>query len=474
MKHLPIFLDIGGKSAVVVGGGLVAERKVAVLAAAGARITVVAPIVVHGLAAKAADGIIAHVAQHFSPELIAGARFVIAATDDPQINALVAESATTSGILVNVVDDPEHSTCILPAIIDRDPVIIAVGTGGAAPVLARAIRSRIEALLDDSIGRLARFLDEFRTRIRAHVRDVGNRRAFYEQVLAGPIPRLIANHREEDAREAMDASLAVHAARRDGRVILVGAGPGDPGLLTLNAVRALQSADVVLYDRLVTPEILAYARRDAVTISVGKCAGGSSTPQDAINELMVTHAAKGAIVVRLKGGDPFLFGRGAEELEYVRAAGISFEVVPGITSATACAAYAGIPLTHRDHAASVRLSTAHRSAAAPLAAPVHDSDTHVYYMGVARIAELQAELIDAGVAPTMPIAFIENGTRANQRVLTGTLAEASDVATTHAIRSPALLIVGPTAALAARLHWFGSSPAGLAPLTSVAEPRQVA
>lgn len=464
MRHFPLFVDLRRRPVLVVGGGVVAERKVALLLAAEPRITVVAPELCEGLAARVAAGEIRYLRRSYEPGLLSGQRLVIAATDDRTTNWRVASDADAIGILVNVVDDLEPSTCIVPAIVDRSPLVIAISTAGTAPVLARAVRARIELAIDESYGRLASLLERARNRIKAAFPDVRARRAFYERILQGALPDLVRAHRESDAEAAIESAVAAEQPRA-GRVILVGAGPGDAGLLTMNAVRALQAADVVLYDRLVSPEILDYARREAVRIEVGKSGGRASTPQDAINALLADHAESGATVVRLKGGDPFVFGRGGEELEYLRIRGIAFEVVPGVTAASACAAYAGIPLTHRDHAASVRLMTAHRRgpvAVDPAACAARDDETLVYYMGVGMLAELQSDLLRAGHNPQTPLAFIENGTRSNQRVILGTLGEAGALAQAHRLCAPSLIVVGRVAALATYLHWFGSAPVGKA------------
>ena len=460
MRYFPLFLDLRDRPVTVVGGGIVAERKIALLLPTGPRITVVAPTLCTALATRVDTGQVHHVRENYAAPHLTGQRLVIAATDERAINLQVAADAEALGILVNVVDDIEPSTCIVPAIVDRSPLVIAISSEGCAPVLARNVRTRIELLIDESVGRLARFLQSARTSIKARVPDVRARRGFYERLLAGRLPEMIRVHREQDAEQFLAQSLAT-ITPTCGRVILVGAGPGDPGLLTLNAVRALQSADVVLYDRLVAPEILSYARREALCIEVGKSASGKSTSQESINALMVEHAVPGATVVRLKGGDPFVFGRGGEEIEYLRERGVAFEVVPGVTAATACAAYAGIPLTHREHAASARLATGHRRGSlgpAASADTVRADETLVVYMGVGMLGDLQESLLAAGRPSNTPIAFIENGTRADQRVILGTLAAAQEIAATHRLRAPSLIIVGEVAALAESLHWFGEAP----------------
>jgi uroporphyrin-III C-methyltransferase/precorrin-2 dehydrogenase/sirohydrochlorin ferrochelatase len=389
------------------------------------------------------------------------ASLVVAATDDRPLNARVAAEGRAASLFVNVVDDLELSSFIVPAIVDRSPLVIAISSGGVAPVLARAIRERIEVLLDGSVGSLARLLEAWRSRIKAALPDVARRRAFYERLVRGEVAREVRNGRMDDAERGLRRMLAERPDVQHGSVVLVGAGPGDPGLLTLNALRALQDADVVLHDRLVSREILDLARRDATRIAVGKEAGGHSVAQSRINELMLDHARAGRRVVRLKGGDPFVFGRGGEELEYLAAHGVPFEVVPGITAAVACGAYAGIPLTHRDHAQSVRLVTAHCGESIDTLdwpSLARERQTLAFYMGVASMGRIASKLAEHGRGCSTPIAVVENGSRPGQRVLLARLDELEDLATRARVSSPALLFVGEVAALAGTLHWFGSAP----------------
>jgi len=364
-----------------------------------------------------------------------------------------------------VVDDSALCSFHVPAVIDRAPLTIAISSGGDAPMLARLLRERLETLLDHSLGALASLAAKLRKRIRLRYPDLAGRRSFYEDLFTGPVARLLRQGQPDRALEAAEHLLASTPARTAGSVVLVGAGPGDPGLLTLRALRALNEADVILHDRLVSAEVLDLARRDADRIEVAKQAGNHHTTQDGIHALLLEHARAGKRVVRLKGGDPFVFGRGGEELEFLRDHGIPYEVVPGITAAVACAAYAGIPLTHRDHAQSVRFVTAHcRSSMDTLDWPAlaQERQTLAVYMGVGELPTLQANLIAHGRAASTPFALIENGSRADQRVVTGTLAQLAEWATTHAVRSPALLILGEVAALAESLAWFGQAPLGAA------------
>lgn len=473
----PLFIDLRGRRVVVVGGGAVARRKVAALREAGACVRLVAPRLVPELQADADAGRLDHVPSAFMPGHLDDAWLVVAATDDGRVNAAVATAATERRIWVNVVDDAAQSSVQVPARVERGPLQVAISSGGGAPMLARHLREKLEAELDESWAALARLLARYRRLIRARFADTGSRRDFFERVIHSEVPALLRAGRDGAAREALRAMLREPGARRRGRVILVGAGPGDAGLLTLRALRVLSQADVVLHDRLVSPDVLARVRRDAELVDVGKQAGtpGSAdahaATQARIHRLMLEHARAGRTVVRLKGGDPFVFGRGGEELEVLAAHGIPFEVVPGITAALACAAYAGIPLTHRDHAQSLLLATAHaRDEAdtldwASLAAP---GRTTVFYMGVAAAARIATRLVAHGMSASTPVAVVENGARPGQRVVLGSLATLADDIRRHAVRSPALLVVGEVAALAARLGWFAQAPLGVRALEQAA------
>jgi uroporphyrin-III C-methyltransferase/precorrin-2 dehydrogenase/sirohydrochlorin ferrochelatase len=495
MRYFPLFADLHGRRVLVVGGGEVAERKVRLLLDAGAQVVIVSPEITPWLADKtsgacagtlsrdsmgegrrspgegSSPGSVSHIAGAFEPSHLDGAILAIAATNDPSVNARVAEAGRERNVLVNVVDVAELSSFIVPAIVDRSPLVIAISTGGVAPVLARLVRERIETTIDESFGALAGLLQRWRSRIKSALPDVGARRRFYERVVRGSVAQSVRSQQAEAAEAELHSLLiGAHASQR-GSVTLVGAGPGDPGLLTLNALRALQQADVILHDRLVSDDVLSLARRDADRISVGKMAGGHSVGQGRIHELMLEHARAGRNVVRLKGGDPFIFGRGGEELEFLAAHGIPYQVVPGITAALACGAYAGIPLTHRDHAQSVRLVTAHTGDALdgldwPTLA--QERQTLALYMGVAGLERIREQLISHGRGAGTPVAVVENGSREDQRVTLTTLGELDAVATDGGIRSPALVIVGEVAALSAKLYWFGAAPRALGRLSQAA------
>ena len=466
MDYFPIFLRLTGEPVLVVGGGEVAARKIDLLLRSGAKVTVVAPELTASLAQKVQAGQIEHLAAEFHPDLLDGKRLAIAATDKHSINAWVAHQAERRNVPVNVVDDRELSRFIVPAIVDRSPVVVAVGSSGDAPVLTRRLREKLESFLPQRLGALAKLAGSLRAAVKARVERPGARRRFWENFFDGEIASdVLAGRVDADSQEARDRAeqslqrVSGHAVEQ-GEVALVGAGPGDPGLLTLRALRALQNADVVLYDRLVSEEVLDLARRDAQRMYVGKAAGNAHVSQEQINGLLVRLAREGKRVCRLKGGDPFIFGRGGEELEALAAEGIRFEVVPGITAAAGCAAYAGIPLTHRDYAQALTFVTGHCKGEtdkldwALLARPGH---TSVFYMGLGHLENIVARLREHGVPAERAAAVVEEGTRAEQRVVTGTLADLSDKVRAAGVQSPALLIVGEVARLHDTLQWFNAA-----------------
>src|ERR1039457_4170333 len=427
VNYFPVFFDLNGQNVLVVGGGEVALRKVSLLQRAGAVITLVAPNIVPELMARGTRGQLKLLAREFLPSDLDGARLVIVAPSRRAVNLWIAKLGDARAIPVNVVDDREASRFIVPAIVDRDPVLVAISTGGTSPVLARRFRESPEAGIPTGFGELAAWLRDLRAASRRRLRGTDERRRFFEAVIDGDAARrFIAGDRRGAQRIAQQLlASASGAARAAGEVTLVGAGPGDPDLLTLKALRALQDADVILYDRLVSAEVLDFARRDATRVCVGKSSGGATTDQSAINDLLIEHARHGRRVVRLKGGDPFVFGRGGEELEALARAGINFSVVPGITAATGCAAYAGIPLTHREYAHGVSFVTGHAGdgdVEPDWRALAMAGTTAVFYMGVARLDRIVTRLLEHGAAASRPAAIIAQGTTANQRVLTATLA----------------------------------------------------
>ena len=461
MALYPLFADLTGLPVLVVGGGTVAERKAMALLDAGAQVRVGAPQLNTALAEWAAAGRITHLPGPFDPAWLEGVWLVIAATDDRVVNAEVAACAGARRIFANVVDDPQLSRFQVPAVIDRAPLTIAISTAGAAPVLARRLREKLEAELDHALGPLIALAQRHRPAIARSLPDLAARRRFYDWLHDGPVMALMRNAQPAQAEQTLLEALRQPEPTRApvGSVVLVGAGPGAPGMLTLRALRALNEADVILYDQLVSPEILALARRDADRVDVGRRGGGKHTPQEHVHQLLLEHAQAGRRVVRLKGGDPFVFGRGGEEMEFLRQHGIGCEVVPGITAAIACAAYAGIALTHREHAQSVRLLTAHGKGSLDTTdwpALAQDRQTLAIYMAVAQLDTLTANLLTHGRAPDTPFALIENGTRPQQRVLRGTLQHLPALARRHAISAPALLVLGAVAAMADDNAWFGT------------------
>ncbi|MER0508536.1 siroheme synthase CysG [Aeromonas veronii] len=454
MDYLPMFAKLEGRPVLLVGGGEVALRKARLLLAAGARLTLVSPELEPEFAEF--TGRFTHLAERFTPAHLAGQILVVAATDNLEVNALVYQSANQLGLFVNVVDDPKCSSFIFPSIIDRSPLMVAVSSGGKAPVLVRLLRERLESLLPRHLGGLTELSGRVRDKAKRVLSSISDRRRFWERAFASnTLASLIEKEDWQGAEQWLSDGLD-QAKSEVGEVVLVGAGPGDPGLLTLKALQQIQQAEVVLYDQLVSPEILDLVRRDATLVSVGKKAGAHSVPQEETNRLLVEYAKAGNRVVRLKGGDPFMFGRGGEELEVLADEGIPFSVVPGITAAAGATAYAGIPLTHRDYAQSAVFITGHcqKEGKEPdwqqLAAT---SQTLVIYMGLMRSEHIQQQLVDHGRSQATPIAIIERGTTSRQRVLTGTLADLAELAK-QAV-SPSLIVIGEVVALRERLAWFG-------------------
>ncbi|WP_103035590.1 siroheme synthase CysG [Castellaniella caeni] len=468
MDLFPLFTQLKGRTVLVVGAGPVADRKIGLLLSAGAHVIVGAHAAHPQVQARAQAGTIELRLAPFDPAWLDTAWFVVAATSNTALNRQVAQAAEARRIFCNVVDDAALSSAQVPAIVDRAPLTIAISSGGSAPVIARRLRERIESLFEPALGALAALAQRQRLAIRQARPQLRARRDFYDWLLDGPVLGALRRQRPAEAEALLTQALGQDTQAPVGKVVLVGAGPGDPGLLTLRGLRALNEADVILTDRLVSAEVLALARRDAEVIDVGKRVGGPhESTQARIHALMASHARQGRCVVRLKGGDPMIFGRGGEELQYLRRHGIAYEVVPGITAALACGAYAGIPLTQRGHAQSLTLATAHRrhdtvapttARSTPATTPAPDTGrTHVFYMGVERLPTLRQQLLADGLAPQTPCAIVENGSRPEQRVLHATLDTIETQAQAHAIQSPALVIVGDVTALGAELGWFGTT-----------------
>ncbi|MGE0383815.1 MAG: siroheme synthase CysG [Gammaproteobacteria bacterium] len=459
MSHLPVFLHVESAPCLIAGGGEVAARKVNRLLRSGARVTVVAPVLASGeLADLARTGRIAHLARAFADADLDGCRLAIAATDDRAANHALADAARARGIPVNVVDDPAACTFIMPSIVDRAPVQIAISTGGASPVLARLLRARLETMIPSAYGGLATLAADLRERMRRRVPDARARRRFWETVLQGPVAELLFAGREAAARRALDEAIESAAGLpAHGEVYLIGAGPGDPDLLTFRALRLMQQADVVVYDRLVNPALVDLVRRDAERIYVGKRREHHTVRQEDINRLLADLARAGKRVVRLKGGDPFIFGRGGEEIETLAGEGVAFQIVPGITAASGCASYAGIPLTHRDYAQSVVFVTGHvKDGRLDLNWPalVQPRQTLAVYMGVGALELIGRDLCTHGLDPATPAALVEHGTTERQRVLIGTIGDIAAIARAAGAGPPGLLIVGEVVRLHEKLAWF--------------------
>jgi len=458
MDFLPIFLDLRDQRCLVVGGGEVAERKTSLLLRAGARVTVVSPALCQGLQRRLDTDEIAHHGRSYVDGDLVGCRVAFAATDDRAVNAEVSRAARALNIPVNVADDPALCSFIMPSILDRSPVVAAVSTGGASPVLARLIRMRLEQLIPSSYGRLGAFVETFREQVKARFSAGRERKAFWEKVLQGPIAERVLAGQESAARKMMTAAItADDTTLSAGEVYLVGGGPGDPDLLSSKALRLMQQADVVVYDRLVSVPVLDLTRRDAERLYVGKERDRHALPQEEINALLARLAKEGKRVLRLKGGDPFIFGRGGEEIETLMAEGVPFQVVPGITAAAGCASYAGIPLTHRDYSQACLFVTGHlKDGTTDLnwTALAQPNQTVVIYMGLNGLPVICRELIAHGMPATTPIALIEKGTTPDQSVIIGTLEEMPGRVAEASVRAPTLIIVGEVVRLHEKLAWF--------------------
>ncbi len=453
MEFLPIFINIRQQPCVVVGGGEVAARKVTSLLKAQAHVTVIAPELSSAL--RHAD--IRHIQATFEPSHLDGATLVIAATNNPEVNRAVSAAAQARHIPVNVVDTPELCSFVMPAIVDRSPIVVAVSSGGAAPVLARLLRARLETFIPVGYGRLAALAGKFRDAIKQRLPEGLPRHAFWENVFEGAIGEDMLAGREALAQQRLQHAIDTAQPATAGEVYLVGAGPGDPDLLTFRALRLMQKADVVLYDNLVSDGVMELVRRDAERIYVGKKRADHTMPQEGINDLLVRLAKEGKRVLRLKGGDPFIFGRGGEEIEQLAAHGIPFQIVPGISSANGIASYAGIPLTHRDYAQSVIFTTGHlrdNSIDLDWTALARPQQTVVIYMGLTGLKEICSQLIAHGLPAGWPAAVVQQGTTHHQRVMTATLADLAEKVEAAGFKAPTLTIVGEVVKLREKLSWF--------------------
>ena len=459
MDYLPIFINIRQRKCLVIGGGAVAARKISLLRKAGAVVHVISPELCGELQVLADKGHIQHLQREFAEADLDGCALVIAATDDRAVNENISALANARLLPVNVVDNPDLCSFIMPSIIDRSPVQIAVSTGGASPVLARMIRTRLEGLIPASYGRLGALVEGFRDKVKAAFPNVEMRRTFWENILGGSVAELVFSGHDDEAREKLDELLQQESAnpQQSGEVYLVGAGPGDPDLLTFRALRLMQQADVVVYDRLVSPAIMEKVRRDAEIVYVGKERDKHTMQQENINQLLVRLAREGKRVLRLKGGDPFIFGRGGEEIELLAANKVPFQIVPGITAANGCSSYAGIPLTHRDYAQSCVFVTGHlKDGSVDLnwEALAHPRQTVVFYMGLHGAPTLCREMVAHGLPETTPVALVEQGTTPQQRVYTATLGTLEAVIASEDIKPPTLIIVGEVVSLHDKLKWL--------------------
>jgi len=443
---------------VVIGGGEVATRKVTMLLKADAAVTLISPEICQELQALADAKKIKCVLESFERKQLEGACLVIAATDDMAVNEAVSIAAKTQNIPVNVVDAPDLCTFTMGSIVDRSPVVIAVSSEGNAPVLARYIRTKIETMLPAGYGRIAAIAGEFRDQVKAKFATIQSRRRFWEDVLQGPMVERVLAGQELAARELLSNILnETDVTASKGEVYLVGGGPGDPDLLTFRALRLMQQCDVCVYDKLVSPEVMELVRRDAELIYVGKARDQHTMPQEEINELLAKLALEGKRVLRLKGGDPFIFGRGGEEIETLMQHGVPFQVVPGITAANGVSSYAGIPLTHRDYAQACLFITGHlKDGTLDLdwVAMSRPNQTVVIYMGLVGLAEICEQLIKHGVSPSMPVAVVQQGTTQRQKVLTATLADLAEQVSIAEMKPPCLTIVGEVVRLREKLNWF--------------------
>ncbi|MDB3869333.1 siroheme synthase CysG [Candidatus Thioglobus sp.] len=460
MNYLPIFIDIKQKPCLVVGGGDIAYRKMSLLLKANAQVTCVDQSACANVQALADQDKITLIKRNFEASDISSQALIISATNNTQVNAQVSQLAHSANIPVNVVDSPDLCSYIMPSIVDRSPIIIAISSAGKTPVLARLIRAKLESTIPHAYGKLAELAGSFRDQVKAKFTNIEDRRFFWERSFSGIIAEKVFSGRIDDAKVAMQQQLDNSSDSEVGEVYLVGGGPGDPDLLTFKALRLMQQADVILYDRLVSKDVMELVRRDAELIYVGKERDNHSVPQEGINQLLVDLAKKGRRVCRLKGGDPFIFGRGGEEIETLAENGIPFQVVPGITAASGCSTYSGIPLTHRDYSQSCRFVTGHLkdgSMNLPWDELAVEQQTIVFYMALKGAKHLSDKLIEHGMRSNMPVALVEKGTTPDHRVWTTTLGELPTIVATQPIKAPTLIIVGEVVKLREKLNWFDPS-----------------
>ncbi len=460
MDYLPLFLSLKHRLCLVIGGGEIALRKIRLLHSAGACVRVVAPHIVSNITNLLKQEQHELIYRSYQESDLEGVSLVIAATDDDQLNKQAANDALAKNIFANVVDNAGAGSALMPAIVDRSPVMVAFSTGGKAPVLSRLLREKLEGVLPHGYGRLAEMASEFRERVKKRFPRINERRYYWEKIFSGPAAEYAFSGNFNAAEKLMERTLEESETTVTGEVYLVGGGPGDPDLLTFKALRLMQQADVVVYDRLISKDVLELCRRDAEYIYVGKKKNEHTCSQEEINRLLISQAQLGRRVLRLKGGDPFIFGRGGEEIENLSKEGISFQVVPGITAASGCASYAGIPLTHRDYAQSVRFVTGHLKKGGfnlNWREMLDPDQTLVFYMGLAGLAGICDGLISHGRCRDTPVALIQQGTMQQQSVVIGTLSTVAEKVKQVTIKSPTLIIIGRVVNLHDQLKWFQGS-----------------
>jgi uroporphyrin-III C-methyltransferase/precorrin-2 dehydrogenase/sirohydrochlorin ferrochelatase len=457
MNYLPIFIDIKQQPCLVIGGGDIALRKINLLLKANAAITCVSKECCDGIEKLVKDNKITRIEKAFEATDINTQVLIVSATDDSNLNAQVSALAKTANILVNVVDSPDLCSFVMPSIVDRSPIVIAISSAGKAPVLARLIRAKLESTIPHAYGKLADLAGNFRDQVKAKFNNIEDRRYFWEKTFSGIVAEKVFSGKVDEAKADLQAQLDGSTDSGVGEVYLVGGGPGDPDLLTFKALRLMQQADVILYDRLVSDGVMELVRRDAELIYVGKERDNHAVPQGDINQLLVDLAKQGRRVCRLKGGDPFIFGRGGEEIETLAENNIPFQVVPGITAASGCSTYSGIPLTHRDYSQSCRFVTGHLkdgSMNLPWDELAVEQQTIVFYMALVGSKHLSEQLIAHGMRGDMPVALIEKGTTPEHQVYVTTLAGLPDLVENTTIHAPTLIIVGEVVKLREKLNWF--------------------
>ncbi len=457
MNYLPIFIDIVHKPCLVVGGGDIAYRKIKLLLKASAKVTCVSQVCCNGIIQLAENNKITVIKKAFELSDINTQVLIISATNDKALNAQVSNLARGVNIPVNVVDSPDLCTFIMPSIVDRSPIVIAISSAGRAPVLARLIRAKLESTIPNAYGKLAELAGSFREQVKAKFNNIEDRRYFWEKAFSGVVAEKVFLGKVNEAKLNLQTQLDNSTDSEIGEVYLVGGGPGDPDLLTFKALRLMQQADVILYDRLVSDKVMELVRRDAELIYVGKERDNHSIPQNGINQLLVDLAKQGRRVCRLKGGDPFIFGRGGEEIETLAENGVPFQVVPGITAASGCSTYSGIPLTHRDYSQSCRFVTGHLkdgSMNLPWNELAVEQQTIVFYMALKGSKHLSEQLQANGMRGNMPVALVEKGTTIEHKVHTTTLEKLPTLVENETIHAPTLIIIGEVVKLREKLNWF--------------------